>query len=56
MKNELTYILSLEAKEILLGCNCEDFFKSNIITLPYSLDLLYLDTISEEIKIEKVFN
>ena len=56
MKNELTYILSLEAKEILLGCNCKDFFKSNIITLPYSLDLLYLDTISEEIKIEKVFN
>lgn len=56
MKNELTYILSLEAKEILLGCNCEDFFKSNLITLPYSLDLLYLDTISEEIKIDKVFN
>ena len=47
MRNELTYVLSLDAKDITTGAiKMNKLQKYYDATLPYSLDLLYLDVLS----------
>ena len=54
MKKELTYILSLDAKEIYLNDIKEDLMKHYDVTLAYDLDLIYLDTLEKGVIYNKI--
>lgn len=50
MRKELTYVLSLEAKEIYLNeVAQEEMIKHYDVTLAYDLDLMYLDTLGTDV-------